>query len=59
VPLDVGGTTVRAHYIQVLSQPLGTAALDDVYGVLGVDVLDQLRSYTFDYRTMRFSVSPE
>jgi hypothetical protein len=59
VPLDVGGTTVRAHYIQVLAQPLGTAALDDVYGVLGVDVLDQLRSYTFDYRTMRFSVSPE
>jgi hypothetical protein len=59
VPLDVGGTTVRAHYIQVLAQPLGSAALDDVYGVLGVDVLDQLRSYTFDYRTMRFSVSPE
>jgi hypothetical protein len=59
VPLDVGGTTVRAHYLQVLAQPLGSAALDDVYGVLGIDVLDQLRSYTFDYRTMRFSVSPE
>jgi len=59
VPLDVGGATVRAHYIQVLTQPLGSAALDDVYGVLGIDVLDQLRSYTFDYRTMRFSVSPE
>jgi Aspartyl protease len=58
-PLDVGGTMLRAHYIQVLTQPLGTAALDDVYGVLGIDVLDQLRSYTFDYRTMRFSVSPE
>jgi hypothetical protein len=59
VPLDVGGTMVRAHYVQVLAQPLGSAALDDVYGVLGIDVLDQLRSYTFDYRTMRFSVSPE
>lgn len=59
VPLEVGGATVQAHYIQVLTQPLGAAALDDVYGVLGVDVLDQLRSYTFDYRTMRFSVSPE
>jgi hypothetical protein len=47
------------HYIQVLTQPLGSAALDDVYGVLGVDALDQLRSYTFDYRTMRFSVKPE
>jgi len=59
LPLDVGGTTVHAHYVPVLTQPLGSAALDDVYGVLGVDVLDQLRSYTFDYRTMRFSVSPE
>ena len=36
-----------------------SAALDDVYGVLGLDVLDQLRAYTFDYRTMRFSVKPE
>lgn len=59
VPLEVGGATARAHYVQVLTQPLGTAALDDVYGVLGIDVLDQLRSYTFDYRTMRFSVSSE
>lgn len=59
VPLDVGGTTVHAHYLQVLTQPLGSAARDDVYGMLGIDVLDQLRSYTFDYRTMRFSVGKE
>ncbi|HWG20799.1 MAG TPA: retropepsin-like aspartic protease [Terracidiphilus sp.] len=59
IPLDVGGTAVRAHYVQVLTQPLGSAALDDVYGVLGIDVLDQLRSYTFDYRTMRFTVGAE
>ena len=59
VPLDVGGNVVHAHYIQVLTQPLGSAALDDVYGVLGVDVLDQLRSYTFDYRTMRFKAVSE
>jgi len=59
IPLTVGTTTMRVHYIQVLTQPLGSAALDDVYGVLGVDALDQLRSYTFDYRTMRFSVKPE
>jgi hypothetical protein len=59
VPLDVGGTSVQAHYLQILTQPLGSAALDDVYGVLGIDVLDQFRGYTFDYRTMRFSVSPE
>jgi len=30
-----------------------------VYGLLGVDALDQLESYTFDYRTMRFSVKQE
>jgi hypothetical protein len=59
IPLDVGGTTVHAHYVQVLTQPLGSAALDDVYGVLGIDVLDQLRSYTFDYRTMRFSAGKD
>jgi hypothetical protein len=59
VPLTVGPTTVYFNYIQVLTQPLGSAALDDVYGVLGVDALDQLRAYTFDYRTMRFSVRPE
>lgn len=59
LPLDVGGTMARAHYIQVLTQPLGSAAFDDVYGFLGVDVLDQFRSYTFDYRNMRFRVRPE
>ena len=56
VPLDVGGTVVPAHFLQVITHPIGDAAIDDVYGVLGVDVLDQLHSYTFDYRTMRFRV---
>jgi hypothetical protein len=59
IPLTVGRTTINLHYVQVLTQPLGNAALDDVYGVLGVDALDQLGSYTFDYRTMRFAVRPE
>ena len=59
IPLAVGPSKVSVHYIQVLTQPLGSAALDDVYGVLGLDILDQLRAYTFDYRTMRFSVKAE
>ena len=59
VAIDAGKTTARVHYVQVLTQPLGSAALDDVYGVLGVDALDQLRAYTFDYRTMQFGVRPE
>ena len=50
---------MEAHYIQVLTQPVGLMALDDVYGVLGMDFLDQLKSYTFDYRTMKFSVRTE
>ncbi len=59
IPLVAGTATVPVHYVQVLTQPLGSVALDDVYGVLGVDVLDQLRSYTFDYKDMRFRVSSE
>jgi len=59
VPLSVGKATVELHYIRVLTQPLGSAALDDVYGVLGVDALGQLKSYTFDYRTMRFTAVGE
>jgi hypothetical protein len=59
IPLTVGATTFQVHFIPVLTQTLGSAALDDVYGLLGVDALDQLESYTFDYRTMRFSVKQE
>lgn len=56
VPLAVGKTTIQFHFMPVLTQPIGSAALDDVYGVLGVDALDQLGAYTFDYRTMQFSI---
>jgi hypothetical protein len=57
VPLAVGNTFIDLHYIPVLTQPVASAARDDVYGVLGIDALDQLKSYTFDYRTMRFSAT--
>jgi hypothetical protein len=59
VPLGVGNATVELHYVRVLTQPLGSSALDDVYGILGVDALGQLKSYTFDYRTMRFTAVGE
>ena len=59
VLLPVGPATVEIHYVPVLTQPVGSTALDDVYGLLGVDALDQLRAYTFDYRTMRFAVRTE
>jgi hypothetical protein len=57
VQLVVGDTSIDLHYIPVLTQPFGSAARDDVYGVLGIDALDQFKSYTFDYRTMRFSAT--
>ena len=57
LPVQFGSAKVDVHYIEVLTQPVGSAALDDVYGVLGVDALDQMRSYTFDYQNMRFRVS--
>jgi hypothetical protein len=56
VALAVGEGKVEVHDIQVLTQPLGSAAFDDVYGVLGVDALDQLRAYTFDFKKMRLTV---
>jgi Aspartyl protease len=59
VTLEIGTTPVAFHFMQVLTQPLGNAALDDTYGTLGMDALDELKSYTFDYRTMRFSVRSE
>jgi hypothetical protein len=59
VPFAVGDTFIDLHYIPVLTQPLSSAARDDVYGALGIDALDQLKSYTFDYRTMRFSATDE
>jgi Aspartyl protease len=57
IALQAGPTKFNVHFIPVLTQPLGSAALDDIYGVLGVDALDPLGSYTFDYRTMRFSIT--
>jgi hypothetical protein len=59
IALAIGSTSVDLHYIKVLTQPVGMAALDDVYGFLGMDALDQLHTYTFDYRTMRFRVTAE
>jgi len=56
VNLAFGPTVVSVHYIPVLTQPVGDAALDDVYGVLGLDALDQLQSYTFDFKAMTLSV---
>jgi Aspartyl protease len=59
VTFSIGDTPVTLHYLQVLTQPLNAAAVDDTYGTLGIDALDEFRSYTFDYKTMRFGAKTE
>ncbi|WP_263357529.1 retropepsin-like aspartic protease [Acidicapsa ligni] len=59
VRLLVGETPASFHFMQVLTEPLGSSAVDDTYGTLGMDALDELKSYTFDYRTMHFGVTTE
>jgi hypothetical protein len=57
--LLIGATPASFQYLPVLTQPIAGAAIDDTYGTLGMDALDELKSYTFDYRTMRFSIRNE
>ena len=59
ITLLIGSTEVTLPEIQVLTDPLGSSVIDPTYGVLGMDLLDELKSYTFDYRTMRFAVETE
>jgi hypothetical protein len=53
IHLNFRGFPVTLHEIEAFAQPTGTA-IDRYYGILGEDALDQLKSYTFDFRTMRF-----
>jgi hypothetical protein len=54
VMLTIGGVAVNLQKIPVLAEPLGNG-WDYYYGNLGEDVLKQFRSYTIDFRSMRFS----
>jgi hypothetical protein len=53
--LSFGGVPITLHDIEVLAQPAG-AEEDRFYGMLGCDALSQLKSYTFDFRSMKFIV---
>ena len=55
VTLTFGGVPLTLNDVSVLSQPGGNG-LDYFYGNLGQDIVKSLRSYTLDFRTMRFSV---
>jgi hypothetical protein len=53
--LNFGDTQVTFREIKVLAKPAG-AERDRFLGALREDALDQLESYTFDFRSMRFLV---
>ncbi len=53
--LDFGDTAATFHEIPVETKP-GAGERKSLYGILGGDALDQLASYTFDFRSMRFIV---
>ncbi|MGH9740591.1 MAG: pepsin/retropepsin-like aspartic protease family protein [Candidatus Acidiferrales bacterium] len=53
VTLTIGGVVVHLKSIPVLAVPQGNGE-DHFYGNLGQDVLKQFRSYTIDFRSMRF-----
>jgi hypothetical protein len=55
VTLNFGEVAATFHEIQVLAKPAGADG-ERFYGTLGGDALDQLASYTFDFRSMRFLV---
>jgi len=55
IALDFGETTATFHEIPVAAKPAPGEG-GSLYGIFGGDALDQLASYTFDFRSMRFIV---
>jgi hypothetical protein len=55
VTLLIGGNADGTALRSGADRAAGCRGLDDTYGTLGMDALDELKSYTFDYRTMRFA----
>ncbi|WP_446745906.1 retropepsin-like aspartic protease [Silvibacterium acidisoli] len=56
VRIALGSDAIELHEIPVLTRPAG-AEQDRFYGRLGEDALDQLESFTFDFRSNRFVVN--
>jgi predicted aspartyl protease len=56
VTLTLGGVVVHLEHVPVLAVPTGSGE-DYFYGNLGQDVFRQFRSYTLDFRSMRFSAT--
>lgn len=57
LPLWFGSVMVFLNGQHVLGESQGGEA-ENFFGLIGQDLLQQFASYTIDFRTMRFSVSP-
>ena len=51
--IDAGGHTVTVKDVSVLTEALGSDA-DLLYGTVGRDLSDQFKSFTLDFKSMRF-----
>jgi len=56
VALIFGTTPVVLHETMVLTQPAGANPKERIYGIVGQSLLQSLRSWTLDYRTMHFQI---
>jgi predicted aspartyl protease len=59
VELNLGSATASLKKVPVPTRDLGVDPLDSVFGNLGLDLLDQFRTFTIDFRNMQFSVGEE
>jgi predicted aspartyl protease len=58
VPLGFGDASVVLHHVSVLTKPHNTDPEEFFYGNLGQDLLKPLRSWSLDFRSMRFEIDP-
>jgi predicted aspartyl protease len=56
VELNLGSATAALKNVPVLTRDLGVDPLDSVFGNLGLDLLNQFRTFTIDFRRMQLSV---
>jgi len=56
VPLAFGTASVVLHNISVLTKPHNTDPKEFFYGNLGQDLLRPLRSWSLNFRSMRFQI---
>lgn len=59
VELVLGNATARLKDVPVLARDRGVDKLDQLFGNLGLGLLNQFRTYTIDFKNMRLSVGED